>query len=228
MRKYTLVGVPGSGKSTHSVMLTHDLDLVRISVGDIFRWHVRHHTKIGTRVRDGMAAGRLVDDTLVEAVMRDRLEQHDWNHGFVIDGFPRNRRQARFFLETYDIDAVIYLEISDAQVRDRVLARRLCSRCGVDYALIESRPRREGTCDSCDGPLVARDDDTPEALTARIHDYRRNIGPVLELLRRKAPVFVIDASGDPDTVQAEIRTRLGLVSPRSSDGGTAGRADDGG
>jgi adenylate kinase len=225
VRKYTLVGVPGSGKSTHGARLTHDFDLVRISVGDILRWHVRHHTKIGARVRDGMAAGRLVGDTLVEAVMRDRLEQHDWNHGFVIDGFPRNRRQAEFFLETYDIDAVIYLDISDSQVRERVLARRRCSRCGTDYSLIESRPRQEGTCDSCAGRLVARDDDTSEALTTRIQNYRRNIGPVLELLRRKAPVFVIDASGDPDTVQAEIRTRLGLASPPAPGEGNAGRAD---
>jgi hypothetical protein len=63
------------------MMLARDFDLVRISVGDIFRWHVRHHTKIGGRVRDMMAAGRLVDDTLVEAMIHKRLEQHDWNRG---------------------------------------------------------------------------------------------------------------------------------------------------
>jgi adenylate kinase len=125
--------------------IDRDFDLERISVGGIFRWHVRHHTKIGARVRVGIAAGRLVDDAVVEAVMRDRLEQHDWNHGFVIDGLPRNRRQTEFFRESYDIDAVVYLDIPDSQVRDRVLSKRRCGRCGAEYGLAEGTPRRADT-----------------------------------------------------------------------------------
>ncbi|WP_285619454.1 adenylate kinase family protein [Actinoallomurus iriomotensis] len=214
MRKYLLVGVPGSGKSTHTARLTRDFDLVRISAGDILRWHVSHHTKIGARVREVMAAGRLVDDSLVEGIMRVRLEQHDWNHGFVLDGFPRNRRQAEFFLERYDLDAVICLDVSDAQARDRALSRRLCGDCGLDYNLIGGRPRREGVCDSCGGRLETREDDTPEALTARIEDHRESIAALLDRLRRKVPVFVVDASRDPDTVQEEIRMLLGLPSRR--------------
>jgi adenylate kinase len=210
MRKYLVAGVPGSGKSTHTAMLTRDFDLVRISAGDILRWHVGHHTKIGTRVRQAMAAGRLVDDSLVEEIMRERLEQHDWNHGFVLDGFPRNRAQAEFFLERYDLDAVIYLDVPDTQARDRALARRMCGDCGLDYNLIGGRPRREGVCDSCGGLLETREDDTPEVLTARIEDHRESIAALLDRLRRKAPVFVVDASRDPDTVQEEIRILLGL------------------
>lgn len=210
MRKYAVVGLPGSGKSTQSTMLAGDFDLVRISVGEIFRWHVAHHTKIGARVRQVMAAGELVDDTLVESVMRDRLDQHDWNYGFIIDGFPRNRRQAEFFLERYDLDAVVFLDLPDSQVRGRVLSRRLCERCGMDYALIESRPEQEDLCDVCDGRLVTREDDTAEALTARIRDYRKDIEPVLELLGRKTRVFMVDASRDPGSVQAQIRACLGL------------------
>ena len=62
-----------------------------------------------------MAAGELVDDDLVEAVVRERLAEHDWNYGFVVDGFPRNAAQAEFFLESYDIDGVILLEMPDAR-----------------------------------------------------------------------------------------------------------------
>lgn len=214
MRKYLLVGVPGSGKSTHAAMLARDFDLVRISAGDILRWHVGHHTKIGGRVREAMAIGRLVDDSLVEGIMRERLEQHDWNHGFVLDGFPRNPRQAEFFLERYDLDAVIHLDAPDAQARDRALSRRMCGDCGLDYNLIGSRPRREDVCDSCAGRLEAREDDTPEALTARIKDHRESIAALLDRLRRNAPVFVVDASRDPETVQEEIRILLGLASHR--------------
>src|SRR6267154_1033800 len=76
MRKYVIMGVPGSGKSSQGSMLAADLDLVHISVGDIFRWNVQHHTKMGAQVRRVMAAGELVGDDLVESVVRDRLAQH--------------------------------------------------------------------------------------------------------------------------------------------------------
>ena len=126
MRKYVIMGVQGSGKGTQAKLLATAQDLEHISVGDVFRWNVQHHTKLGAQVRRTLAAGELVGDDLVEAVVRDRLADHDWNFGFIIDGFPRNRRQAEFFLESYDLDAVILLDLDDAEVQRRVLARRLC------------------------------------------------------------------------------------------------------
>jgi adenylate kinase len=217
MRKYVIMGVQGSGKGTQSQMLAADLDLVHISVGDIFRWNVQNHTKLGAQVRRVMAAGELVGDDAVESVVRDRLTQHDWNYGFIIDGFPRNRPQTEFFLESYDIDSVIHLELPDSEVRRRVLARRLCSGCGMDYNLIQGSPAVEGKCDVCGGTLVTREDDTEEALAVRLRDYHEKTDPVLALFRRKEYVVVIDATADKETVQQLIRERLGLplYQPRS-------------
>ncbi len=127
MRKFIIMGIQGSGKGTQAKLMAHDLSLEHISVGDIFRWNVQHHTKLGAQVRRIMSSGHLVDDDLVEAVVRARLADHDWNYGFIIDGFPRNARQAEFFLERYDIDGVINLEMPDQEVHRRVLARR-CAR----------------------------------------------------------------------------------------------------
>src|SRR5690349_4879704 len=208
MRKYVIMGVQGSGKGTQAGLLAADLDLVHISVGDIFRWHVQHHTKLGAQVRRIMAAGELVGDDMAEAVTAEQLTQHDWNYGFVIDGFPRNRPQAEFFLESYDIDAVIHLELPDAEVRRRVLARRVCSGCGLDYNLIAHRPSVEGRCDVCTGPLVAREDDTEEALATRLREYHAKTDPILELFARKEFVVTVDARPDKATVQREIRDRL--------------------
>jgi adenylate kinase len=210
MRKYVIMGVQGSGKSTQSELLAADLDLVHISVGDILRWNVQHHTKIGAQVRRTMAGGELVNDDLVEGIVRDRLSQHDWNYGFIIDGFPRNERQAEFFLESYDIDGVIYLDLPDSEVRRRVLARRLCSGCGVDYNLLASSPQVPGKCDVCDGELVTREDDTEEALAVRLHEYHEKTNPVLDIFRRKEYVLTIDARPDKEQVQQAIRARLGL------------------
>jgi adenylate kinase len=210
MRKYVIMGVQGSGKGTQAKLMARDLDLTHISVGDIFRWHVQSHTKIGAQVRRIMAEGELVDDDLVGSVVRTRLEQHDWNFGFVIDGFPRNRAQAEFFLESYDIDAVIHLDLPDEEVRRRVLARRLCARCGMDYNLIAHRPRREGRCDVCGGELASREDDTEEALVSRLRDYHAKTNPVLDLFRRKEFVVSVDARPDKATVQREVRKQLDM------------------
>jgi adenylate kinase len=213
MRKYVMMGVQGSGKGTQSEMLCADLDMVHISVGDMFRWHVQNHTKLGALVRRTMNAGRLVDDDLVQSTVRDRLDQHDWNFGFVVDGFPRNAAQAEFFMENYDIDAVIVLDIPDEEVRRRVLSRRLCPNCGMDYNLIADRPKVEGCCDICGHELITRADDTPEALNARLHDYQEQTRPVLDLFRRKELVHVVDARPDPNEVQATIRKLLALPAP---------------
>src|SRR5262250_1150731 len=204
------MGVQGSGKGTQAGMLAADLDLVHIAVGDIFRWNVQHHTKLGAQVRRTMAAGLLVGDELAEGVVRDRLTQHDWNYGFIIDGFPRNERQAEFFLESYDIDGVIYLDLPDSEVRRRVLARRLCSGCGVDYNLIDNSPREEGQCDACGSPLVRREDDTEAALAVRLREYHEKTDPVLAIFRRKEYVVAVDATRSRAEVQQEARKRLNL------------------
>ncbi len=113
MRKFIIMGVQGCGKGTQAKLLAETFDLTHICVGDIFRWHLQSHTKLGARIGRFTAAGELVPDDIVEEIVRSRLDGHDWNYGFILDGFPRNRRQAEFFLESYDIDAVIHIDVPD-------------------------------------------------------------------------------------------------------------------
>ncbi len=154
MRKYIIMGPQGSGKGTQAKMLASDFDLVHISVGDIFRWHVQSRTKLGTKVQRYMKEGRLVPDEMVSDVVKWRLEIHDWRCGFVLDGFPRNAAQTEFFLENYDIDAVISIELPEQAAIERMQSRRLCSSCGLDYNLIQLRPKVPDVCDNCGGRLV--------------------------------------------------------------------------
>ena len=91
-----------------------------------------------------------------------------------------------------------------------MLARRVCSRCGLDYNLMAHRPAVEGRCDVCGGELVAREDDTEEALATRLREYYDKTNPVLDLFRRKEFVVEVDARPDKVSVQGEIRAKLGL------------------
>ena len=209
MHKYVIMGIQGSGKGTQAQLLATELDLVHMSVGDIFRANVEQHTKLGAQVRRIMAAGELV-----ESIVRQRLQDHDWNYGFVIDGFPRNVRQAEFFLESYDIDAVILLELPDEEVAVRVLSRRICASCGLDYNVVGRRPEESELCATCGGKLVMREDDNPEALAARLRDYHEKTQPIIELFERKECVLRIDAKQPIAVIQDEIRGRLGTAAFR--------------
>lgn len=210
MHKYVIMGAQGCGKGTQAKLLRQDFDLVHISVGDIFRWHIQSHTKLAARIKRLIAEGSLAPDDIVEDIIRDRLAEHDWNYGFILDGFPRNLVQAQFFLESYDIDAVIHIAVPDEVVYERVLARRLCSQCGLDYNLIYHRPSQPDTCDVCGGKLEIRLDDNADAVKARLRDYRTKTEPALDLFRRKELVIDVDGRQKADVIQADIRRKLGL------------------
>ena len=143
-------GRAGQRKGTQAALLAGDFDLVHLSVGDSFRWHVQHHTKLGAQVRRIMAAGQLVDDDLVESVVRERLAMHDWNYGFVLYGFPRNARQAEFFLESYDIDGVIILHLPDQVVHQRV-RRAGCAADAGSTGICSPTGRSSPTSATCAG-----------------------------------------------------------------------------
>jgi adenylate kinase len=133
-----------------------------------------------------------------------------WGEASGPDGFPRNERQAEFFLESYDIDGVIHLDLPDSEVARRVLARRLCSDCGMDYSLLDNSPSSGGTCDACGGDLIRREDDTAEALAVRLREYHGKTNPVLDIFRRKEYVITVDSRPAKEQVQQAIRDKLGL------------------
>src|SRR5207244_4827296 len=122
---------------------------------------------------------------------------------------------------------VIHLDLPDSEVRRRVLNRRLCKDCGMDYHLIDSSPKVFGQCDSCGGELVTREDDTEEALAVRLREYHEQTNPVLEIFRRKEYVYTVDARPAPQVIQQQIRERLSLPPYQPEDRGSGVAGDRG-
>lgn len=189
MHKYIICGPQGSGKGTQSRLLSQAHDLVHISIGDMFRWHMQHHTKVAARITRIMHSGHLVSDDIVEKVVRDRLEQHDFNFGFVLDGFPRTRPQAEYLFENWDVDQVIYLDIPDEIVFDRVM-RRAKQGLGSGF--------------------TKRADDNPAALKVRLEEYYGKTKPLLELYHQKGRLVTVDGTKPISSVYSEISKALGL------------------
>ena len=195
MHKYILFGPQGSGKGTQSRLLCRGYDFVHISVGDIFRWHVAHHTKLAARIRRITDQGRLVPDEIVEAVVRERLEQHDWNYGFVLDGFPRTRGQAEYLFERWNMDKVIYLDLPDEVVYERIMHR---ARVGEGQG------------------FTKRVDDNPESLRTRMQEYHEKTKPLLDLYRAKELVIPVDANRPIVEIFGEIQRCLELGEPSNT------------
>ena len=189
MNKYIMIGPQGSGKGTQSKLLAEEFGFVHISIGAIFRWHVSHHTKLGSRVTRITEEGRLVSDDVVENVLRERLEMHDWRYGFVLDGFPRTRAQANYLFENWNLDRAIYLDLDDKTVRQRVMSR---AKAG------------EGS------GFTKRADDNPEALRRRLSDYHNKTSPLLDLFKDRGMLLRVDAGGTIPEVYREITDGLGL------------------
>lgn len=186
MNKFLIFGPQGSGKGTQGERLCKAYGLVHIAVGDLFRWHMVNKTKLAAKVVKIMNQGLLVPDEIVCELVRERLDQHDWNHGFVLDGFPRTIPQAEYLFERWNLDAAIGLEVPDSVVKERV-ATRIAQSGGAP-----------------------RPDDTPEALEVRLREYHEKTAPLVELYEKKKLLKRIDATRPIDEVYADIVAQLGL------------------
>jgi adenylate kinase len=189
MEKFILIGPQGAGKGTQAELLCRAYDFVHISIGDVFRWNMENHTKLAARVTRIMNEGRLVPDEIVEEVVRRRLEEHDWNYGFVLDGFPRTRSQAEFLFERWNMDKAIYLNIPEQVVFDRVRHR---AKAGQG------------------GGFTKRADDNDEALQVRLKEYHEKTAPLLHLFEEKNLLLCVDGDRAVEEVYRSIVSGLGL------------------
>jgi adenylate kinase len=211
MNKYLIIGPPGAGKSTQAHRLCDSYGFVRISVGDIFRWNIKNRTKLAAKLQRYIDSGRLVPDEIVEDVVKSRLQQHDWNFGFVLDGYPASRAQAEFFLESYDVDGVVLLEVPIEMAAERLAKFRVCVKCGLDYGLIFHRASGERICEVCGGDLVQRSADSPQVVTDRLREYNQKTLPVIDVFRHRELVVAVDGTQTPEQIHAEIINELGLA-----------------
>ncbi len=205
-RRIVLLGPPGSGKGTQAVRLAAWLDVPHISTGDLLRNEVQNRTELGMRAQSFMDRGELVPDQVVAEMIRKRLEG---TTGFVLDGFPRNIKQAEILENVTKVDRVLHFCLDREEIIRRLSARRVCPRCGHVYNLLSSPPQQDALCDTCKIALVQRSDDTPEVIQRRIDvQYAREIGPVLEFYRKRGVLRELDAKGDIESVYRAAQQAL--------------------
>ena len=180
-----LMGPPGAGKGTLAKQLMTALDLVHISTGDMFRDAIKAGTPLGKLAKSYIDNGDLVPDEVTIGLVKERLSQDDCAKGYLLDGFPRTIPQAEALKEisaeiARPIDAVINLDCDNEELVKRISGRRVCKTCGAPYHIINMKPKVEGVCDICGGPLYQRADDNEEALKVRLQHYVTDTKPLLD------------------------------------------------
>jgi adenylate kinase len=202
--KATFIGPPGAGKGTQAKLAAKSLGILHLSTGDMLRSAVKAGTKLGKEAEGYMAAGKLVPDTLVLEMLKERLKEPDTARGFILDGFPRNVQQAEALSKIVPLDLAVYFHVPLSDLLVRLVERRTCPKCGRLYNLKTQPPRKKMVCDDDDTKLTHRPDDTESAVTTRFEVYEKETAPLLELYRQKGLLRVIPATGEVDEIQLEV------------------------
>jgi adenylate kinase len=210
--KLIFIGPPGSGKGTQAKRLASRLAVPHISTGDMLRDAVADGTELGRQAAPIMKLGGLVSDDLMIGIVKDRLGKSDASKGFILDGFPRTLVQAEM-LDTLVGNGgeplrVLQLLVPDDAIVRRITLRRTCSQCGAIYHLENNPPANDSICDRCGAGVVARADDTEEAVRKRLEAFHRDTLPVATFYKGKSLLREVDGVGPVDAVFERIEKSL--------------------
>ncbi len=212
-----LMGVQGAGKGTQAVRLQEELRIPHITSGGLFRAMKGQDTPLARQVQEIMARGDLVPDDITIQVVRARITQPDAQAGFILDGFPRTVPQAqaldRLMQELGQaLTAVLFLKITDQEAVRRLSGRRQCRQDESHIYHVEFNPPQvEGKCDIDGADLFQRQDDTPDAIRARIGQYYDKTAPLLDYYRARGILYEVDAARPIDAVTDSVLAAMQVI-----------------
>jgi adenylate kinase len=215
--RIVLLGAPGSGKGTQSQRLVERAGIPQISTGDLLRAAVARGTELGRHAKEAMDGGRLVDDSLVLGMIRERLGEPDTRRGFILDGFPRNLTQAHALERLLEalrqpLDAVVQLDVDYRELVRRISGRRTCADCGRVFNLLTCPPAATHSelCPQTGAPhrLTQRPDDNEATVAERLRVYDEQTRPLIDFYRARGLLRVINAEGDVDEVTQRLAQAL--------------------
>jgi adenylate kinase len=206
-----LLGPPGAGKGTQAARICEAFSLVHLSSGDILRAERKAQSELGKKAQSYMDSGGLVPDDLIIAMMMDHISRPEAvKRGFLLDGFPRTVVQAQQLDEKLTarqmkVDAVVNMDVDDAEVTRRLTGRWSCPKDGRIYHEVFTAPKKKGLCDDCGTALTRRKDDEPGVVRERLRTYHELTAPLAEYYEKRGVLRTVDGGGAADDVFARIR-----------------------
>jgi adenylate kinase len=204
-----LLGGPGAGKGTQANFIKERYGIPQISTGDMLRAHVKQGSELGMAAKKIMDEGGLVSDDIIMGMVKARIAEDDCKNGYLFDGFPRTIPQAEALREAgVAIDAVVEIDVPDAEIIRRMSGRRVHLASGRTYHLVFNPPQQEGKDDITGEPLIQRDDDQEETVRARLNVYHDQTKPLIDFYGKAAAgackYIKIDGVGTVEAIKDAI------------------------
>lgn len=209
MMRIVLLGAPGSGKGTQARKLMEQRNIPQVSTGDMLREAVTAGTRFGHQAKEIMEAGQLVSDDIMLGIISERLQKPDAENGFILDGFPRTKKQALDLEDLLDelgapLDAAVLMDVDFDILLKRLTGRRTCSLTGRLLNIHYSSKEELDECTNAGGELLQREDDNEETIASRLEVYRTQTEPLIGYYRSRGKLKMVDAVGTIDDVYARL------------------------
>ncbi len=203
------MGPQGAGKGTQAAKLEEETGATHIETGDLVRTEIKKSSELGQKIKEYSDKGELVPDEIIIDMTKPYLDDND---SWILDGFPRNKEQARALdeaLEEIDekLDKVIVLEAPDDVLVERLSGRRQSEATGEIYHVEYNPPPEDEEEDP--GPFVQREDDTEEAIRNRLETYHEHTEPLKEYYEQQGLLVTVDATKGIDEVTQEVLRAVG-------------------
>ncbi|MCL4456287.1 MAG: adenylate kinase [Nitrospirae bacterium] len=213
--RLVLLGAPGAGKGTQAKIIVEKYGVPQISTGDLLRAAVAAGTALGKEAKSYMDKGELVPDSVVLGMVEERLKQDDCKKGYILDGFPRNTKQAEALDNmlsslSMSLTAALSVDVPFEDLMKRLTGRRTCKACGQMYNVYFNAPKKEGVCDKCGGELFQRDDDKEDTIKKRLEVYNAQTAPLIDYYGKKNILKSVSGTGSIDDIFKKVCEALGL------------------
>lgn len=215
-QNFSLLGPPGSGKSTQAELLKKKFDLVHIDIGSELRAVAEQDTEIGHTVDEIIHhRGELVPDDIMREVFRQALARVPRDKGIILDGAPRYVSQIDALFGILEacgrtIGKVIFIDIPLEESIARISKRYLCFGCRRPFILGKDITANDVVCSHCGGKIGQRKDDTSEGVHKRFTVFQSETFPVIEYFRGKGLLLQVDGRQDPEMIFQDISKRINM------------------
>jgi adenylate kinase len=206
-------GAPGAGKGTQAKFLIEKYGIPQISTGDILRAAIADKTDMGMEAKKFMDEGKLVPDSTIIGIIKDRLAENDCKSGFILDGFPRTLPQAEALTDLMNdmgisLDKVISLNVPDELIVGRIAGRRVCGGCGASFHIEFNPSKVKDICDYCGGKLIIRKDDNPDTVKSRLEAYHAQTAPLISYYTDMGVMLELDGTKEVNEVTNDMLKAL--------------------
>jgi len=162
-----------------------------------------------------LESGLFASDSLVIKIVEDFLDNHEYEkHGVILDGFPRDLKQAKALEQilegrNFDLSIVVDIQIPQSVIIKRIVGRYSCANCEAVYNEKSKPTKVEGVCDHCGATeLYKRKEDDPKVLDERMNQYFKRTEPIIDFYKEKGLLIRVDGDCDIKTIEKRIKKIL--------------------